>query len=141
MAGRRWIPGLCAVLVTVLGCSDLGTTATGPQGFEVPGPQPRTPVRYVIVLLDADTTFDQGNFILYQRARLQRENGLAVVAAEVDFAATVGRVDPTRMPMREDRTVAVTWTIPPDVTVGNLTGCARPPGQPCNMGPLLKWNR
>jgi len=141
VAGRRWIPGMWAVLAAVLGCSDLETTATGPQGFEVPGPQPRTPVRYLIILLDADTTFDQGNFILHQRAHLRRENGLAVVAAEVDFGATVGRVDPTRMPMGDDRTVAVTWTIPPGVTVGNLTGCARPPGQPCTLVPLLKWNR
>ena len=131
----------CALLAAILGCSDLGTTAAGPQGFEVPGPQPRTPVRYVIILLDADTTLDQGNFILYQRARLQRENGLAVVAAEVDFGATMRRVDPTRMPMNEDRTVSVTWTIPPGATVGNLIGCARPPGQSCTMVPLLKWNR
>ena len=133
--------GVWAALAAVLGCSDLAMTATGPQGFEVPGPQAPTPVRYVIILLDADTTLDQGNFILHQRAILRRENGLAVAAAVVDFGATVGRVNPTMMPMGEDRTVAVTWTIPPGATVGNLTGCARPPGQSCNMVPLLKWNR
>ena len=135
------MPGVWAALAAVLGCSDLATTATGPQGFEVPGPEAPNRVRYAIILLDADTTFDQGNFILNQRASIRRLNGLAVVAAEVDFGATVGRVDPTRMPMGDDRTVGVTWTIPPGATVGNLTGCARPPGQSCTLVPLLKWNR
>lgn len=129
------------MLAAVLGCSDLATTATGPQGFEVPDPQPPTQVRYLIVLLDADTTADQGNSILYQRATIRTQDGRAVAAAVVDFGATAGRVDPTRIPLGEDRMVAVTWTIPPGVKVDILLGCARPPGLPCHLVPLLKWNR
>ncbi|MEE8478274.1 MAG: hypothetical protein V3S19_07870, partial [Gemmatimonadales bacterium] len=118
-----------AVLAVVLGCTDLATTATGPQGFEVPDPQP--PVRYAVILLDADTALEDGNFVLRQRASIRSLDGRAVAAAVVDFSVTVGRVSPTRTPMNEDGTVAVTWTIPPrGGDHGHLLGCARPPGQP-----------
>ena len=128
-----------AVLAVVLGCTDLATTATGPQGSEVPDPQP--PVRYAVILLDADTALEDGNFVLRQRASIRSLDGKVVAAAVVDFGVTVGRVDPTTTPMSEDGTVAVTWTIPPGITVGHLLGCARPPGQSCRVVPLLKWNR
>ena len=141
VASRRWMPGMWAVLAVVLGCTDLATTARGPQGFEVPDPQPPAPVRYAIILLDADTTLEEGDFVLRQRAAIRSLDGRVIAAAVVDFGVTVGQVDPTTTPMNEDGTVAVTWTIPPEIKVGHLLGCARPPGQTCHVVPLLKWNR
>jgi hypothetical protein len=132
----RWM-----ALVLVVGCSDAPTTQTGVLPRPPVGPPTIPATTYQIILLTADTATVDGDVVFTQRVSIRTRDGLAVVAAEVDFGATEGSVQPETMSMASDGTAQVTWIIPPSIRVANLLGCARPPLGTCRPGPILKWNQ
>lgn len=129
-------------LSLILACSGPEITATGPQVGAGPPPPEPDQVRYTIHMVSADTSFDseRNNVVLELLTTVTTRDGLPVLVAQVDFGATVGSVDPTTTRLGPDRTVTVKWYIPVGTRVASLYGCARPPDQSCNSGPLLKWN-
>lgn len=136
----RWTIGIGCAIVSLAGCRDTPTTATGPQSAPL-GPVSPDRVRYTLTVIAVDTVAQDSSTVLDVRLRVRTVAGLAVQAAEVDFGATEGAVEPTRTLMNPDGTVEVEWRIPRGTFVANLYGCARPIGQTCNTGPLYKWNQ
>ena len=132
---------LLAALVLVIGCSEVPTTQTGVPPRPPAGPPTIPEITYRIILLTADTAVVDGDVVFTQRVAIRTRDGLTVVAAEVDFEATEGSVQPATATMASDGTAQVTWIIPPSVGVANLLGCARPPLGTCHPGSILKWNQ
>ncbi len=138
---------LWMVLVLVVGCNNVPTTQTGVPERPPPGPPtiPTTTYQVIPVRLDTvDTGITEGEMVLVQHVVIRTRDGLVVVAAEVDFAAIEGSVQPSTYVIRDPNAngrAFVHWTIPASVRVANLLACARPPLGSCQLGSLLKWNR
>lgn len=125
----------------LVACDGVPTTTTGVPERPPAGPPTIPAITYQVLLLHSDTALVAGDIIFTQHVSIRTRDGLAVIAAEVDFGATEGSVQPATMRMAPDGTALVVWTIPPSVRVANLLACARPLLGTCRPGPILKWNR